>query len=114
MLTDVACVQPDFLERFFPSVLDGVEGDEHSESVLCSLHCLHACVSGLSPYSVSVLHAAQRKAMNESDGLCGSKSYAGADGNPYCKYDSQALQWFTSSLFIAGVFAALPAGHVTK
>lgn len=38
----------------------------------------------------------------------------GADGNPYCKFDSQALQWFTSSLFIAGVFAALPAGHVTK
>ena len=42
------------------------------------------------------------------------KLSADADGNPYCKYDSQALQWFTSSLFIAGVFAALPAGHVTK
>ncbi len=32
MLTDGVSVQPDFLERFFPSVLGGVEGDEHSES----------------------------------------------------------------------------------
>ena len=46
--------------------------------------------------------------------FCTEELCAGADGNPYCKYDSQALQWFTSSLFIAGVFAALPAGHVTK
>lgn len=42
-----------------------------------------------------------------SAGLC-------ADGNPYCKYNSQPLQWFTSSLFIAGVFAALPAGYTTR
>ena len=37
-----------------------------------------------------------------------------AGGDPYCKYDSQVLEWFTSSLFIAGVFAALPAGYTTR
>ena len=39
---------------------------------------------------------------------------AGAGSDPYCKYDSQVLEWFTSSLFIAGVFAALPAGYTTR
>jgi hypothetical protein len=34
--------------------------------------------------------------------------------DPYCKFDNQILQWFTSSLFIAGVFAALPAGYTTR
>ena len=34
--------------------------------------------------------------------------------NPYCSFDSQALQWFTSSLFVAGMIAALPAGVFTK
>ncbi len=28
------CVQPDFLAKFFPSVLGGVEGDEHSKPFL--------------------------------------------------------------------------------
>lgn len=34
--------------------------------------------------------------------------------NPYCTYDNQGLQWFTSSLFIAGMFAALPAGWACR
>ena len=38
----------------------------------------------------------------------------GASSDPYCKYDSPVLEWFTSSLFIAGVFAALPAGYTTR
>ena len=36
------------------------------------------------------------------------------DSNPYCQYDNQALQWFTSCLFVAGVVAALPAGWCTR
>jgi hypothetical protein len=46
--------------------------------------------------------------------ILGTVTICGADGNPYCKYNSQPLQWFTSSLFIAGVFAALPAGYTTR
>lgn len=46
--------------------------------------------------------------------ILGTVPICGADGNPYCKYNSQPLQWFTSSLFIAGVFAALPAGYTTR
>ena len=38
----------------------------------------------------------------------------GPDSNPYCQYDNQALQWFTSCLFVAGVVAALPAGWCTR
>ncbi|KAK9809510.1 hypothetical protein WJX73_006177 [Symbiochloris irregularis] len=36
------------------------------------------------------------------------------NADPYCSYDNQGLQWFTSSLFVAGVAAALPAGWLTK
>ena len=32
----------------------------------------------------------------------------------YCKYDNQFLQLFTSSLYIAGLFAAFPASYVTR
>lgn len=39
---------------------------------------------------------------------------AEGSSDPYCKFDNQTLQWFTSSLFIAGVFAALPAGYTTR
>ena len=38
----------------------------------------------------------------------------GRGDDAYCKFDDQILQWFTSSLFIAGVFAALPAGYTTR
>ena len=38
----------------------------------------------------------------------------GPDSNPYCQYDNQALQWFTSCLFVAGVVAAIPAGWCTR
>ncbi|KAJ4752862.1 Sugar transport protein 5 [Rhynchospora pubera] len=34
--------------------------------------------------------------------------------NEYCVYDSQSLTAFTSSLYIAGLFASLVAGKVTK
>ena len=34
--------------------------------------------------------------------------------NPYCQYNDQALEWFTSSLFIAGAAAALPGAWVTR
>ncbi|KAK9904668.1 hypothetical protein WJX75_000080 [Coccomyxa subellipsoidea] len=64
-VTGGVVAMPDFLQKFFPSVLADVEAD-------------------------------------------------GQNGNPYCKYNSQPLQWFTSSLFIAGVFAALPAGYTTR
>ena len=39
---------------------------------------------------------------------------AGVKHNPYCQYDNQGLQWFTSSLFVAGVFACLPAGWLVR
>jgi MFS transporter, SP family, sugar:H+ symporter len=34
--------------------------------------------------------------------------------NEYCVYDSQSLTAFTSSLYIAGLFASLLAGKITK
>lgn len=34
--------------------------------------------------------------------------------SPYCTYDNQKLQTFTSILFLAGLFASLPAGHLTR
>lgn len=46
--------------------------------------------------------------------LLDTSSSHGDNQDPYCKYDSQVLEWFTSSLFIAGVFAALPAGYTTR
>ena len=39
---------------------------------------------------------------------------AGVKHNPYCQYDNQGLQWFTSSLFVAGVAACLPAGWLVR
>lgn len=34
--------------------------------------------------------------------------------NDYCKYDSQSLQAFTSSLYLAGLVAAFPASYITQ
>jgi sugar porter (SP) family MFS transporter len=41
------------------------------------------------------------------------ESGAGAN-DPYCKYDNQGLQAFTSSLFLAGMVASLPAAWTTR
>lgn len=35
-------------------------------------------------------------------------------GDPYCQYDNQGLQWFVSSMFIAGAAACIPAGWMTR
>ncbi|KAK9811165.1 hypothetical protein WJX73_007732 [Symbiochloris irregularis] len=32
----------------------------------------------------------------------------------FCQYNNQGLQWFTSSMFIAGAAACLPAGWITR
>ncbi|XVE81587.1 hypothetical protein DITRI_Ditri15bG0076800 [Diplodiscus trichospermus] len=37
----------------------------------------------------------------------------GIDGN-YCKYDNQGLQWFTSSLYLAGLTATFFASYTTR
>lgn len=37
----------------------------------------------------------------------------GAASSPYCKYDNQKLQTFTSVLFLAGLIASFPAAWVT-
>lgn len=34
--------------------------------------------------------------------------------DPYCTYNDQKLQVFTSSLFLAGLFSSLFAGHITR
>ncbi|GAB4823413.1 hypothetical protein N2152v2_010459 [Parachlorella kessleri] len=39
---------------------------------------------------------------------------AATDNDPYCKYDSQKLQIFTSSLFLAGLVMSIFAGHITR
>jgi MFS family permease len=39
---------------------------------------------------------------------------ASAKGNEYCLYDSQTLTAFTSSLYVAGLFASLVASRVTR
>lgn len=37
-----------------------------------------------------------------------------SNDSPYCKYDSQTLQLFASSLYIAGFFASLVASYIAK
>lgn len=39
---------------------------------------------------------------------------ASPDNDAFCQFNSQALSWFTSSLFIAGAFAAIPGAWVTR
>ncbi|PRW20825.1 sugar transport 9 [Chlorella sorokiniana] len=38
----------------------------------------------------------------------------GGGGSPYCTFDNQTLALFTSSLFLAAMCAALPAGYITR
>ena len=35
-------------------------------------------------------------------------------GVTYCQYDNQALQLFTSSLYLAGIFSTLVAGYTSR
>ena len=35
-------------------------------------------------------------------------------GVTYCQYDNQALQLFTSSLYLAGIFSTLVGGYTTR
>lgn len=39
---------------------------------------------------------------------------ASPENDAFCQFNSQALSWFTSSLFIAGAFAAIPGAWVTR
>lgn len=36
------------------------------------------------------------------------------DNDPYCKYDNQGLQLFTSSLYLAGLIATFFASYTTR
>ena len=38
----------------------------------------------------------------------------GAQGVTYCQYDNQALQLFTSSLYLAGIFSTLVGGYTSR
>ena len=37
-----------------------------------------------------------------------------AADDPYCTFDNQRLQWFTSSLFVAGMLASYPAEWLNR
>ncbi|GAB4817109.1 hypothetical protein N2152v2_004155 [Parachlorella kessleri] len=36
------------------------------------------------------------------------------DSDPWCVYNNHSLQLFSSCMFLAGAFAAIPAGHITR
>ena len=36
------------------------------------------------------------------------------EGVTYCQYDNQALQLFTSSLYLAGIFSTLVGGYTSR
>ena len=38
----------------------------------------------------------------------------GGQGVAYCQYDNQALQLFTSSLYLAGIFSTLVGGYTSR
>lgn len=37
-----------------------------------------------------------------------------SQGVTYCQYDNQALQLFTSSLYLAGIFSTLVGGYTSR
>lgn len=43
-----------------------------------------------------------------------AKKLADTSTSPYCKFDDQKLQTFTSCLFLAGLVASFPAAWVTQ
>lgn len=43
-----------------------------------------------------------------------SSRRGGGDESAYCKFDSQVLTAFTSSLYLAGLFTSFVAAHYTK
>ena len=86
---------PGFLERFFPSLVHSSDSGGEPKTVLA------AATSAVADPGVI---------LKQQGGHAGD----GGGSDPYCTFDNQVLQWFTSSLFIAGVFAALPAGYTTR
>ena len=40
--------------------------------------------------------------------------HGGGQGVTYCQYDNQALQLFTSSLYLAGIFSTLVGGYTSR